>query len=55
MNAARAQAATDLAALLPSSPDAYPQAVDLVRRLVLLVRMDMQRYRAASFLDDRIL
>jgi len=55
MNAARANAATDLAALLPASPDAYPQAVDLVRRLVLVIRMDMRGYRGASFLDDRIL
>lgn len=55
MNAARANAATDLAALLPASPDAYPQAVDLVRRLALVIRMDVRSYRAASFLDDRIL
>ncbi len=55
MNAARANAATDLAALLPSSPDAYPQAIDLIRRLVLVIRMDAQSYRGASFLDDRIL
>ena len=45
----------DLRALLPASPDAYPQAVDLVRGLVLIVRMDARAYRAASFLDDRIL
>jgi hypothetical protein len=45
----------DLKALLPVSPDAYPQAVDLVRGLVLVVRMDARAYRAASFLDDRIL
>jgi len=44
-----------LAALLPASPDAYPQAVDLVRGLVLVIRMDARAYRAASFLDDRIL
>jgi len=55
MNAARANAATDLAALLPASPDAYPQALDLVRRLVLVLRMDLPGYRRASFLDDRIL
>jgi hypothetical protein len=48
-------AAAELGALLPLSPDAYPQALDLVRGLVLVVRMDERAYRAASFLDDRIL
>lgn len=43
------------AASLAASPDAYPQAVDLVRGLVLVIRMDAQGYRTASFLDDRIL
>lgn len=47
--------AAELEALLPVSPDAYPQAVDLVRGLVLVIRMDEGAYRAASFLDDRIL
>jgi len=37
MNAARPNPAPDLAALLPASPDAYPQAIDLVRGLVLVV------------------
>ena len=55
MNAARPGAAPDLKILLPVSPDAYPQAVDLVRGLVLVIRMDVRAYRAASFLDDRIL
>src|SRR6185503_2414368 len=56
MNAGtRGAAMSDLKALLPASPDAYPQAVDLVRGLVLIVRMDARAYRAASFLDDRIL
>ena len=56
MNAGTPSAAMpDLKALLPASPDAYPQAVDLVRGLVLIVRMDARAYRAASFLDDRIL
>lgn len=45
----------DLAALLPVSPDAYPQAIDLVRGLVRVIRLDARAYRAASFLDDRIL
>ncbi|MGH8198326.1 MAG: hypothetical protein ACRETI_09145 [Steroidobacteraceae bacterium] len=48
-------AARELLALLPASPDAYPQNVDLVRGLVLVVRLDARAYRAASFLDDRIL
>lgn len=45
----------DLAALLPVSPDAYPQAIDLVGGLVRVIRLDARAYRAASFLDDRIL
>jgi hypothetical protein len=55
MNAARPAAAPDFAALLAASPDAYPQAVDLVRGLVLVIRMDEAAFRKASFLDDRIL
>ena len=56
MKAARPGVAPpDLKTLLPVSPDAYPQAVDLVRGLVLVIRMDVRAYRAASFLDDRIL
>jgi hypothetical protein len=47
--------ANDLRTLLPVSPDAYPQNVDLVRGLVLVIRMEARAYRAASFLDDRIL
>lgn len=47
--------ARELRTLLPVSPDAYPQNVDLVRGLVLVVRLDARAYRAASFLDDRIL
>ena len=56
MNAERqGTAAAELTALLPVSPDAYAQKVDLVRGLVLVIRMDANAYRAASFLDDRIL
>ncbi len=40
---------------LTASPDAYPQKLDLIRDAVLLVRLDAAGYRAASFLDDRIL
>lgn len=45
----------ELQAMLPVSPDAYPQAIDAVGGRVLVVRMDANAYRAASFLDDRIL
>lgn len=56
MNAARpGPAGPDLKSLLPSSPDAYPQALDLARGLVLVIRTSERGYRAASFLDDRIL
>lgn len=48
-------AADDLLARLPGSPDAYPQKIDLVRELILLVQFDADAYRSASFLDDRIL
>jgi hypothetical protein len=47
--------ANDLKALLAVSPDAYPQNLDLIRGLVLVIRMDARAYRAASFLDDRVL
>lgn len=40
---------------LPASPDVYPQKLDVVREAVLLIALDAERYRAASFLDDRIL
>ncbi len=40
---------------LAVSPDAYPQKLDLVRERILLVGFDEAGYRAASFLDDRIL
>jgi hypothetical protein len=56
MNAARpGTAPPDLKSLLPISPDAWPQAADLVRGLVLVIRMNERAYRMASFLDDRIL
>ena len=45
----------DLLARLRSSPDVYPQAIDLVRQMVLLIEFDAAACRAASFLDDRIL
>jgi hypothetical protein len=47
--------AHDLVAALPDSPSSYPQKLDLVRASVLLIGFDEAAYRAASFLDDRIL
>lgn len=47
--------ADELLARMPTSPDAYPQKLDLARDAVLLVRMDAAAYRKASFLDDRVL
>ena len=47
--------ADDLLARLPQTPDAYPHNLDLVRNAVLLLSLDSNRYRQASFLDDRIL
>lgn len=44
-----------LLADIGASPAAYPQKLDLARDLVLLVRLAESDYRAASFLDDRIL
>ena len=47
--------ADDLLASLAGSPASYPQKIDLVRELILLVQLDAGAYRTASFLDDRIL
>jgi hypothetical protein len=41
--------------MLPVSPDACVHNIDLVRGLVLVIRIDADTYRKASFLDDRIL
>ena len=38
-----------------ASPDVYLQKVDLARDAALLIRVSESTYRAASFLDDRIL
>lgn len=51
----RNPAGHDWLARLPVSPDLYPQNLDLVRNLLLVIEMDASAYRAASFLDDRIL
>ncbi len=48
-------AADDLESALAKSPDIYAQKLDLVRLHVLLIRFGAADYRAASFLDDRIL
>jgi hypothetical protein len=47
--------ADDLLARLPGSPDVYPQKLDPVRGAVLLLEFGAPAYRAASFLDDRVL
>jgi hypothetical protein len=47
--------AAELLARVPHTPDAYAQNVDFVRRLALVVLIDAASYRAASFLDDRML
>jgi hypothetical protein len=44
-----------LSAQLSSSPDTYLQKLDPVRDAALVIRFDAAAYRAASFLDDRIL
>ena len=47
-----------IAALLPNlgrSPALYPQKLDLETRRIFFVRMMEMSYRAASFLDDRML
>jgi len=56
MNAVKLNAVGgELLTQLPLTPDAYPQALDPVRGRVLVVRLDASGYRAASFLDDRLL
>jgi len=47
--------ADELLEKLPTSPEAYPQKLDLIRDAALFVRFDAATYRAASFLDDRVL
>lgn len=47
--------ADDLVAGLAALADIYPHKLELARELVLLVQLDSATYRAASFLDDRIL
>lgn len=45
----------DFLSRLPNLPDVYPQGIDLIHQTLLLVQFDAAAYRAASFLDDRIL
>jgi hypothetical protein len=40
---------------LARSPDLYPQKLDLVRESAMVVALNLQAYRTASFLDDRLL
>jgi len=47
--------ADELLARLAGSADIYPQKLELARELVLILELDAASYRAASFLDDRIL
>ncbi|HZF17971.1 MAG TPA: hypothetical protein VE046_18740 [Steroidobacteraceae bacterium] len=47
--------ADDLLARLPLSPDIHLHKLDLARELALLVAFDAGIYRAASFLDDRVI
>ena len=55
MNTRQTRSTTDPLATLAGSPDSYPQKLDLIRSCVLQVALDESAYRAASFLDDRIL
>lgn len=48
-------AGEDLLARFAATPDVFVQKFDLVRDMALLVEFDANAYRAASFLDDRIL
>lgn len=41
--------------LLAASPELYPQKLDLAQQRVLMLRTTEADYRAASFLDDRML
>jgi len=56
MGAEAADSTADaLVARLAGLPDVYPQKLDLAGQALLLVQLDLAGYRAASFLDDRIL
>ena len=50
-----ASIAESLLSQLPLSPDAYVQNADFARQSALVVLLDAGTYRAASFLDDRVL
>ena len=45
----------DLLSRLTTTPDVYVQKIDLVRSAALLVGVREDEFRAASFLDDRML
>lgn len=44
-----------LLARVARSADVYPQSLDLVRGLILLIQLEQDAFRKASFLDDRVL
>lgn len=46
---------SDFLVRLPGAPNGYPQKIDLIRELILCLDLNAATYRAASFLDDRIL
>jgi hypothetical protein len=41
--------------MLPEAPSAYAHKLDLIRNCALLIGFDEAAYKAASFLDDRVL
>ena len=51
----RPTTAEELLTRLRTTPDVYPQKLDLVRESCLVIELGETAYRAASFLDDRIL
>ena len=52
---ANALAGDQLLAALSGTADIYPQKIDVIANTALLIELDAAAYRAASFLDDRIL
>lgn len=46
---------SSLGSLLASSPEHYPHRLDAVNEAVHFIRLTADQYRAASFLDDRVL
>lgn len=46
---------TSLGSLLANSPEHFPHKLDAVNEAVQFIRLTADQYRAASFLDDRVL